>query len=88
MKFTDNEGNEHLLYRQDKEKAMLKIRSPPKSIDCAIRLASVAFPAGMYNPYKDATTWEISLWLHSRGLSLEAAIFASDEGYKLFKERK
>lgn len=88
MKFIDNEGNEHPFYRQDKEKAMLKIQSPPKSIDYAIRLASVTFPAGMYNPYKDATTWEISRWLYSRGLSLEAAIFASDEGYKLFQERK
>lgn len=87
--FVGPEKNEHPLYRKDFSKSRLELSSPPKTMSGAIILAQSTFPGGMYNPHRDATTWEISRWLYdSRGLSAEAAIYAADEGYKLFKEKK
>lgn len=53
-----------------------------ENLESVIEEAAVSFPAGMWNPYRDATVEEIETSLREDGIRPEYAAFAAREGFR------
>ena len=86
--FRDNKGKRFHLLRKDINLGVKKLYGNFQTIGDAIQLAADSFHMGGYTPHREATPWDISRLLHFMNLSVEASIFAADEGYKIYIERE